>query len=97
MTSSIIVAGYLRTAAADRDEYLAGCRQLIELARRAPGCLDFHLSADLLEDDRINIFEHWESVEAVERFRGSGPSGEQQLAILDAAVDQHVIAATTRL
>jgi len=46
---------------------------------------------------RINIFEHWDSVDAVEAFRGSGPSDEQATAIRDAVVHQHVIDSSTRL
>jgi quinol monooxygenase YgiN len=57
--------------------------------RRTPGCLDFSLSADLLEPGRINIFERWESVAAVEAFRGSGTSDEQSAAILAASVAEY--------
>ena len=40
----IIVAGKLYVAAAERQSYLDGCREVIELARQTPGCVDFHLS-----------------------------------------------------
>jgi hypothetical protein len=46
---------------------------------------------------RINIFEHRDSVDAVEAFRGSGPSDEQATAVRDAVVHQHVIDSSTRL
>lgn len=88
----IIVSGWLRVNEGQRQRYLDGCRPVIEAARSAPGCLDFHLSADPLEDDRINIFESWEDVESVERFRDSGPSDEQQSAIVGAQVHQHHVA-----
>lgn len=93
----IIVSGNIRTDPAERDDYVVGCRHVITLARQAPGCLDFHITADPIEPDRINIFEQWESVADVEAFRGSGPSGDQQAAIVDAAVYQHVIESTERL
>ena len=70
----IIVAGALRVDPAQRTAYLADCQDLMSLGSAYDGCLDFHLTADPLESDRINIFEQWESVEAVETFRGSGPS-----------------------
>lgn len=70
----IIVAGYLRVAPVDRAEYLAGCVEVARQARSAPGCFDFHLSADPIESDRINIFERWDTVADVEAFRGSGTS-----------------------
>ena len=93
----IIVAGALRVDPAQRTAYLADCQDLMSPARRTDGCLDFHLTADPLESDRINIFEQWESVEAVEAFRGSGPSDPQQDAIRSANVWQHEIGSSTKL
>jgi hypothetical protein len=46
----------------------------------------------LLDNERINVFEQWEAVEAVEQFRGSGPSDDRQTAIIGAQVSQHEIA-----
>jgi quinol monooxygenase YgiN len=93
----IIVAGWLRVAAEDRDAYLQSCGAVVEAARVAPGCVDFSLSPDLLDLERINVFEQWASTEAVERFRGSGPSAEQQAMIVAAHVVQHEIAASINL
>lgn len=93
----IIVSGSIRTDPAERDSYVADSRDVIEQARRAPGCIDFHVSADALEPDRINIYEQWQTAADVEAFRGSGPSSEQQAAIVDAAVFQHVVESTDRL
>jgi quinol monooxygenase YgiN len=73
----IIVAGSVHVDPEARDSYLDGCREVVAAARRASGCLDFALSADLLEPGRINVFERWESTEALKRFRGEGPSGDQ--------------------
>jgi len=70
---------------------------VVQAARAADGCIDFHISADPIEADRINIFEQWESTEVVEAFRGSGPSADQQATILDAKVMQHDVAASTSL
>lgn len=93
----IIVSGWLRVDPGDRQAYLQECLSVVEAARAAAGCLDFHLAADPIEPDRINVFEQWESASAVESFRGSGPDGGQQAAIIDAQVDQHEIAATISL
>lgn len=93
----IIVSGPLYVDPAGRQAYLASCGEVIEQARRAPGCLDFYLSADPIESDRINVYERWESVAAVEAFRGSGPDGGQQAAIRKAAVVQHEVASTQLL
>jgi quinol monooxygenase YgiN len=93
----IIVAGQLRVDPEERDRYLTDCADLIRQARGTEGCLDFYLSPDPIEPDRINVFEQWESVAAVEAFRGSGPSGPQQEAIRSAAVSQHETASSVRL
>ena len=37
----IIVSGSLYVEPADRDSYLAGCRDVIVAARAAEGCVDF--------------------------------------------------------
>ena len=93
----IIVSGWIRVSASDRAAYLDSCREVVEAARMAPGCLDFAISADLVDAERINVVEQWASVEDVERFRGSGPSDDQQAAVLGAQVVQHEISASTPL
>lgn len=93
----IIVSGHLTVLPNERDGYLLGCTQVIEQARSTVGCMDFHLSADPIEPGRINIFEQWDSAEAADAFRGSGPSDEQQAAILGASVFQHEVASSTSL
>jgi quinol monooxygenase YgiN len=85
----MIVAGHVVVDPGQRDDYLSGCVEVVRHARRDPGCLDFSLSADLLEPGRINILERWESQAAVEAFRGSGPSDEQGAAVLAAAVAEY--------
>ena len=93
----IIVSGFLRVDEAERDRYLTGCQSVVVAARASDGCIDFHLSADPIEPDRINVYEQWESVGAVETFRGSGPSSEQAASSRDAAVWQHEVASSARL
>lgn len=88
----VIVAGHILVDPARRERYLAGCVAVVEQARRAPGCLDFALSADLVDPGRINVFERWESQEAVEDFRGNGPSDEQGEAMLGASVVEYDVA-----
>jgi quinol monooxygenase YgiN len=93
----IIVSGSLFVDEADRDSYVHDCREVIVAARKSKGCIDFHLAPDPIESDRINVYEQWESVEAVEAFRGSGPSSAQTAAIRDARVFQHDVASSARL
>ena len=77
--------------AADRDAYLDSCAGIVESARQAPGCLEFSITADLLEADRINVFERWESDEQLEGFRGGGPSSDQADRIRSAEVQKYRI------
>jgi quinol monooxygenase YgiN len=93
----IIVTGPLYVDPSERQTYLDGCHELMQIARETDGCLDFHLSADPIEPGRINVFERWSSVDAVEAFRGSGTSDEQNAQILDAAVVQYEIESETEL
>lgn len=93
----IIVAGWLHVAAEDRGDYLAACLPVIEAARAANGCLDFHLTPDPLEPERINVFEQWESVAELEAFRGAGLDVDARATIVDAHVEQHAIASTDLL
>jgi quinol monooxygenase YgiN len=93
----LIVAGFLVVDPEQRDRYLAGCRPVVEQARSTQDCLDFSITADLLDPGRIAIFERWESRAAVEKFRGSGPSDEQQGSIISASVCEYDVGNEKRL
>ena len=93
----VIVTGHIVVDASARADYLAGCVSVVEQARRADGCLDFAISADLVEPGRINILERWESQAAVDAFRGSGPSDEQGAAMLSASVAEYDVAGARML
>ena len=84
----IVVAGALYVGASARAGYLQSCRDVVEQARAAAGCLDFALSPDLVDDRRINVLERWATREDLMRFRGSGPSDEQNDAIESADVQE---------
>ncbi|MBA8827081.1 quinol monooxygenase YgiN [Saccharopolyspora lacisalsi] len=88
----VIVAGHLVVAPEHRESYLADCVSVVEKARRTTGCLDFAITADLVDPGRIDIFECWESQAAVKAFRGSGPSEEQDAATLAASVSEYDVA-----
>lgn len=84
----ILVAGALFVLADAREDDLTGCRSVVEQARATEGCLDFALSADLVDPRRINVFERWDDEQALVRFRGSGPSDDQNDAIQEADVQE---------
>jgi quinol monooxygenase YgiN len=93
----VIVAGFLIVDPLEREGYLAGCQEVVRQARVTRGCLDFTISADLLDSNRIDIFERWESRAAVEEFRGSGPGDEQQGSIVSASVCEYDVSNEKRL
>ena len=88
----MIVAGHLIVHPSQRESSLTECLSVVEQARRAAGCLNFSISADLVDPGRINVFERWESQADVETFRSSGPSDEQSTATLPVTVSEYDIA-----
>ena len=88
----LIIAGYLMTEPSERDAFVAEGTTVVSLARSAPGCLDFSLTADTLDPGRVNVFERWESEEELLAFRGSGPDSGTAARILDADVRRYVVA-----
>ena len=90
----LIVAGQLQVDAAERDQYVADCIEVVNQARTAPGCLDFAITADTVEPGRVNVFERWESDTELKEFRGSGPDAGQRAQLLDARVKKYRISAS---
>ena len=88
----VIVAGHITVEPQERESYVTGCVSVVEQARGAAGCLDFAITADLVDPGRVNIFERWESQAAVSAFRGSGPSDEQGAVMLSASVAEYDVA-----
>ncbi|BBX18627.1 antibiotic biosynthesis monooxygenase [Mycolicibacterium duvalii] len=88
----VIVAGHLRVDPQQREIYLAGCVPVVAQARRSAGCLDFAISADPVDADRVNIVERWASQAAVDAFRESGPEFEHAALIREAAVAEYDVA-----
>jgi quinol monooxygenase YgiN len=88
----VIVAGHITVDPEQRESYLAGCMSVVQKARRADGCLDFAITADLIDPGRVNIFERWESQPAVKTFRRNGPRNKQRTAMLSVSVAEYDIA-----
>ena len=53
----VIVAGHVTVDPEQREAHLAGSARIVEKARQADGCLDFAMTADLLDPGRLNLFE----------------------------------------
>lgn len=88
----VIVAGHILVEPTRREAYLADCVEVVEQARVAPGCLDFAITADLIEPGRINVLERWDTRAALEAFRGGGPGDDQSAVMLSASVADYDVA-----
>lgn len=88
---TIVVAGYLLVAPADRDRLLELSRPAVVLARGNAKCLDFVVGADLIDAGRVNVFEHWASRAALEKFRASGPEDGTGALIQGFSVDEYEV------
>jgi quinol monooxygenase YgiN len=91
-TPMVIVAGHITVDPDQRESYLAGCVTVVEKARRADGCLDVAITADLIDPGRVNLFERWESHAAVKAFRRRAPGNKSDVAMLSASVAEYDIA-----
>jgi quinol monooxygenase YgiN len=88
----VIVAGHIRVDLEQRESYVAGRMSIVERARRADGCSDFAITADLLDPGRVDLAERWESQAAVETFRRSCPSNKQRTAMVSVSVAEYDVA-----
>jgi quinol monooxygenase YgiN len=90
----IIVSGKLYVRPGARPAFVQSSTEAVVLARRTPGCRDFVVAADPLDPDRINVYEEWESEEALLAFRGAGPEPDVSSNIVRAEVSRHVVASS---
>jgi quinol monooxygenase YgiN len=67
----LIVAGYLHVSPEARDLWVEAHHDVVQVARRFPGCLDLSFCADPIDEGRVNMFEQWESEEALEAWRAA--------------------------
>lgn len=87
-----IVTGHLRVDADQRDRHIALSADVVRQARSAPGCLDFHVSPDPVDLDRVNIGERWTDRASCEAFRGHGMDDEMGAAVHSFAVEEYEVA-----
>ena len=90
----IIVSGKLYVRLGKRENFLTRSAAAVLQARRTNGCLDFIVAADPVELDRVNVYEEWESEDALLRFRGDGPGDELSSNIVRAKVARHIVASS---
>ena len=90
----IIVSGRMKIKAGNRQGFLAASLDAIQAARKTGGCRDFIVAADPIEDDRVNIYEEWDSEHALLAFRGEGPDAGMTNLIIDAQVRRHAVSSS---
>lgn len=88
----IIVSGRIYVRSGERGRFLTHSTEAVVQARQTIGCRDFVIAADPIDADRVNVYEEWESEEALLRFRGEGPGNELMSSIIRAEVAEHVVA-----
>ena len=87
----IIVSGRIYVDPGRRQEFVASSAVAVALARETEGCLDFVVAADPLDADRVNVYEEWESEEALQAFRSDGPGDDLSAVIRRADVHQREV------
>lgn len=85
----IVVAGHLVVDPRHRDRAIELSLPAVLAARATPGCIDFAVSPDPLNPARINVSERWADRATLQRFRGSGPTGELAELIHEATVEEY--------
>jgi quinol monooxygenase YgiN len=89
---TVIVAGWCTVDPKKRDKVVESFHDLMRRARNAPGCLDFAMSADPVDLDRLNLFEHWESEKDLNAWRATCKPPKAITRMLRTQVQKHVIA-----
>lgn len=84
----IIVAGHLIVEQNRRDEFLEKSKDAVLAARDNSDCLDFSVTADLVTQDRVCIYERWKDQESLSSFRGNGPGEDLSSLILGAEINE---------
>lgn len=87
----IIVAGRIHVRPGTREEFLRLSGEATVQARRAAGCRDFVVAADPIEPNRVNVYEEWDSEEALVAFRGAGPGEDLSSMIAKADVARYTV------
>ena len=87
----LIVSGRIYVRAGARETFVASSAEAVVQTRAFPGCRDFVVAPDPIESDRVNVYEEWESEEALLAFRGAGPDSDLSSSIVRASVARHVV------
>ena len=87
----VIIAGHLTIKENKRDEFLEKSKEAILIARKNSQCFAFNVTPDLIEPDRVCIFERWKNKEALKNFRGNGPGEDLSSLIVGAEIGEYLV------
>lgn len=90
----VIVSGRIYVRPGTREKFLNASLEAVSQARARADCRDFVVAADPIEPDRVNVYEEWESEEALLTFRGEGPGQDLSSSIVRADVARHVVSSS---
>jgi quinol monooxygenase YgiN len=90
----LIVSGRIYVRPGTREKFVVSSAGAVVAARAYAGCRDFVVAADPIESDRVNVYEEWDSEEALLAFRGAGPDSSLSSAIVRAEVARHMVSSS---
>ena len=97
----LILAGLFEVDPEQREAFVAGRHDSMAASRAEDGCLDYVLSADPLESDRVVLFERWESQAALDahlaRIRTAPPPAAGSVAPRSVTITVYDIAGSRPL
>ena len=98
----IIVTGFMRVDAAQRDAFVDNAAGVMAASRAEAGCDAYAMTADPIESDIVLITEEWQSPEAIAEHLASDHFAEfgaslGDFAITEVKVMQHEVSASSQL
>ena len=89
----IIVCGKLQAHPGRREDLLELSKLAVVAARNTEGCIDFAVSPDLIDLDRVDIFEQWTNDDALRAFREDGPGEDISGLVLQFDIKEYEVGA----
>jgi quinol monooxygenase YgiN len=88
----LIIAGHVEVPSDQRDAFVAALQDLVERARRAPGCHDIAITADTADPCRVYNYERWESWQQVKAWRAVANAPDTGIPVVAGDVQAYEIA-----
>ena len=92
----VIVGGAFEVDPAQREAFIAEREGMMRTSRAEDGCLEYTFAADPLTDDRVILFERWDSQAALDAHLAA-ISGSSSIAPRSASITIYDVAGERRL